>query len=62
MTQFLEKEKITAKHLNNSIPQTLHFEDNLTFQMNSTLFYSVFELIYYKEKAKKCIFLFQAMN
>lgn len=30
--------------------------------MNSTLFYSVFELIYYKEKAKKFIFLFQAMN
>lgn len=30
--------------------------------MNSTLFYSVFGLIYYKEKAKKFIFLFQAMN
>lgn len=62
MTQFLEKEKIIAKHLNNRIAQTLHFEDNLTFQMNSTLFYSVFGLIYYKEKAKKFIFLFQAMN
>lgn len=40
MTEFLEKEKVTAKHLDNSIPQTLHFEDNLTYQMNSTtLFY-----------------------
>lgn len=38
MIEFLEKQKVTEKHLDNSTPQILRSEDNLTFQMNSTLF------------------------
>lgn len=33
------RERLTEAHLDNCIPQTLHIQDSLTLQINSTLFH-----------------------